>query len=86
MHIRNFSLLSAPLTQLTPKDSGDTDGPLLNEAHIAYQELKSALMTNPVVDYPRRNRKYILIVNASTGTDKLEADLSQVKAAIYMEN
>ena len=37
--------------------------------------LKSALMTNLVVDYPRRNQKYALIVDASTGTNKLEGGL-----------
>ena len=85
-HIRNFSMLSAPLTRLTRKDSGYTEGPLPKEAHLAYQELKSALMTNPVVDYPRRNRRYALIVDASTGTDKLEGGLGAILAQIDENN
>jgi len=34
-------------------------------------ELKKRLVTNPVVAYPRSDRKYGLINNASTGTDKI---------------
>jgi hypothetical protein len=28
-------------------------------------------MTDPVVAYPRSNRKYVLVTDASTGTDKI---------------
>jgi len=34
-------------------------------------ELKNRLITDPVVAYPRSDRKYVLITNASTGTDKI---------------
>ena len=77
-HIQNFSMHSAP-----PRY---TDGPIPKEAHLAYQELKSALMTNPVVNYPRRNRKYALIVDAYTGTDKLEVGLGASLAQIDENN
>ena len=62
-------MLSALLTWLTRKDSGYTYFPLPKEAQLAYQELKSALMTKTSgqPDYPRRNRKYALIIDASTG-------------------
>ena len=43
-------MLSALLTWLTRKDSGYTYFPLPKEAQLAYQELRSALMTNPVVN------------------------------------
>ena len=43
-------MLSALLTWLTRKDSGYTYVPLPKEAQLAYHELKSALMTKPVVN------------------------------------
>jgi hypothetical protein len=32
--------------------------------------MKERLMTDPVVAYPRSDRKYVLITDVSTGTDK----------------
>jgi len=58
-HIKNFSKVSAPLTKITRKDSGYNGGPLPKEAIEA------------VVAYPRSDSKYVLITDASTGTDTI---------------
>jgi hypothetical protein len=70
-HINNFATVSTSLTKFTRKDLGYNGGPLPTEALNAFLELKRRLMTDPVVAYPRSNRKYVLITNASTGTDKI---------------
>jgi len=69
-HIKNFATVSAPPTKLTRKDSGFNGGPLPKEALNAFHELKKRQMTDLVVAYPRSDRKYVLITDASTGTDK----------------
>jgi hypothetical protein len=66
-HIKNFATISAPLT-LTRKDSNYKGGELPPEAYRAYLQLKLALTSDPVVAYPRSDRHYALIVDASTGT------------------
>jgi len=70
-HIKNFATVSALLTKLTRKDSSYNGGPLPKEALNTFIELKKRLMTNPVVAYPRSDRKYVLFTDASTGTDKI---------------
>ena len=67
-HIKNFSLVSAPLTRLTRKDSGYSGRTLPTDAMNAFLELKKRLITDPVVAYLRADRKYVLITDASTGT------------------
>jgi len=70
-HIKNFATVSAPLTKLTRKDSGYNSGPLPTEALNAFLELKKRLITDPVVAYPRSDRKYVVITVAITGTDNI---------------
>jgi hypothetical protein len=65
-HIKNFLLLSGPLNKLTHKDCPWQGGQLPPEAIKAYQELKHLLVSEPIVDYPHKNRPYSLIVDAST--------------------
>jgi hypothetical protein len=67
-HIRNFALISSPLNVLTRKDSHWKGGPLPPSALRAFNELRSALCSEPVVNYPRKNRPYALIVDAATGS------------------
>ncbi len=45
--------------------------PLPKEALNAFLELKKRLITDPVVANPRSDRRYVLITDASTGTDKI---------------
>ena len=68
-HVRSFSQVSAPLTKLTCKDSGWVRGPLPKDALASFKALRQALISEPVVAYPRKDRPYALIVDASTGGD-----------------
>ncbi len=77
-HIRNFSLLSGPLNKLTRKDCPWQGGQLPPEALKAYQELKHLLVSEPIVDYPRKNRPYSLIVDAATGNDINDGGLGAI--------
>jgi hypothetical protein len=66
-HICNFALISSPLNVLTRKDSHWKGGPLPPSALRAFNELCSALCSEPVVNYPRKDCPYALIVDAATG-------------------
>ena len=77
-HVRNFAQISAPLTALTRKDSAWKSGPLPEDARIAFRELQSYLCSEPVVDYPRRNRPYALITDAALGDDKSPGGLGAI--------
>ena len=66
-HVKNFAQVASPLTCLTKKECKWKKGPLPEEAEKAFQELKSALVSEPVMDYPRNNRPYVLITDAALG-------------------
>lgn len=84
-HVRNFAQVSAPLTALTKKESNWKAGPLPPEALQAFRELQTSLCSEPVVDYPRRDRPYALITDAALGDDShpggLGAILTQLNSA-----
>ena len=44
--------------------------PLPDECMEAFNTLKQALCSEPIVYYPRKDRPYSLIVDACTGNDK----------------
>ena len=75
-HIRNFALLSAPLTQLCRQDSGYQQGPLPPSAAKAFKVLQNTLATGPVLAFPRVNRDYVLITEAHPPTDAQEGCVS----------
>ena len=77
-HIKNFATISAPLTQLTRKDCSYKGGTLPDDAMRAYKTLKLALTSDPVVAYPRADRQYALIVDASTGTATTEGGMGAI--------
>ena len=77
-HIRNFSLMSSPLNLLTRKDTVWRGGILPPAALRSFNELRRALCSEPVVNYPRKNRPYALIVDAASGNDKNEGGLGSV--------
>ena len=56
-----------PLTCLTKKECLWKKGPLPEEALKAFRELQSALVSEPVVDYPRKDRPYVLITDVALG-------------------
>ena len=77
-HVRNFSLIGAPLNRLTSKAADWKDGVMPEECVEAYNSLKQALLSEPIVDYPRKNRPYSLIVDASTGTSEVAGGLGAI--------
>ena len=66
-HVKNFALITAPLTKLTRKDDDWKGGPLPPDALKAFRELQSILLSEPVMAYPRRDRPYALITDAACG-------------------
>jgi hypothetical protein len=66
-HVRNFSMLAGPLNFLTSKKAGWRGGPLPPDAKKSFEDLKSALINEPVVAYPRSDRQFHLYVDAATG-------------------
>ena len=84
-HIKNFATISAPLTRLTRKDSTYKGGVLPAEAMTAFKLLKQQLISNPVVAYPRSDRQYALIVDASTGSEDSEGGMGAILTQIDNE-
>jgi hypothetical protein len=66
-HIQNFAQLTSSLTSLTKKDCSWKGSQLPPDALQAFQEQQSYLCSEPIIDHPRQNRPYALIVNASLG-------------------
>ena len=77
-HVRNFSAIANPLNQLTRKDSVWRGGVLNDNALKAFNELKTALCSEPVVAYPRKDRPYSLIVDAATGNAEQEGGMGAI--------
>jgi hypothetical protein len=75
-HIKNFALLSSPLTKLCRNDSGYENGALPEEAQRAFKLLQQALGSGPSLAFPRRNRKYVLVTEAYLPTEDNEGGLS----------
>ena len=70
-HVRNFAMVAAPLHKLTSKETKwKTGDPMPFDCLKAFNSLKEALCSEPVVGYPRQNRPYSLIVDACTGNDQ----------------
>ena len=63
-HVRNFAQVKAPLNELTRKDCEWKRGPLPPEADKAFKELKSILVSEPVIHYPQPELPYALITDA----------------------
>ena len=84
-HIKNFATISAPLTRLTRIDSGYKGGQLPEEALKAFNTLKLQLVSNPVVAYPRQDRQYALIVDASTGSADTAGGLGAILTQVDSE-
>ena len=61
-----------PLNKATRKDLPYKKCPIMGDALQAYIKLKDIWCSEPVMTYPRSNRAYALIVDASTGTYEIE--------------
>jgi hypothetical protein len=66
-HVNRFATLAAPLIKLTTKEAGWRGPTLPEEARQSFLALKQALVSEPVVQYPRGSLPYELYVDASTG-------------------
>jgi hypothetical protein len=73
----------APLNLLTTNTCEWKWGPLLTDAEKAFKELKSVLISEPVVHYPNPNLPYALFTEAcsadSSTPDSYSAILAQIK-------
>ena len=67
--IKDFFFISQHLTKLTKKDSGWSGGVLPESAYNAFQTLKQALLTAPVLAYPDPAKNYNLLVDAAVGSE-----------------
>ena len=79
---QKFSEISVPLTKFTRKDSLYKGGILPPAAMATFQILKLALTSDPVVVFPRSDRQYALIVDASTGTASIEGGMGAILAQV----
>jgi len=59
--IRDFGIIAAPLTRLLRKDAFTWDG----EADVAFQALKGALSTGPVLQMPDFDKQFVVDCDAS---------------------
>lgn len=72
--IKNFSTLAFPLIQLTQKNRKFSWS---DECDIAFQNLKQALISAPILSYPTRNGRFVLDTDASNSG--IGAVLSQIQ-------
>jgi hypothetical protein len=77
-HIQNFAQITSPLTHLTRKDSGWKWGKLPENALWAFRHLQSLLCSQPVLAYPRSDRQYALITDASFGDENTASGLGAI--------
>jgi len=81
-HVRNFSQISAPLTEMTKKECHWKGGELPTTAMASFRELQSYLCSEPIVAFPRKDRSYSLITDASLGDDKKAGGLGAILAQV----
>ncbi len=66
-HVGNFAQLTAPLTELTKREYPWKSGPLPEQADKAYRELKTILISEPLIHHPDDKLPYALITDACQG-------------------
>ena len=77
-HIKKNSEINSPRTKLTHKDSLYKGGLLPSAGMAAFQVLKLALTSDPVVGFPQSDRQYALIVDTSTGTASVQGRMGVI--------
>ena len=80
--MRNFAQVTAPLNELTRKDCEWKRGPLPPEADKAFKELKSILVSEPVIHYPQPELPYALITDACQGDAKKPGGYGAILAQV----
>ncbi len=81
-HVRNFTQMAAPLKLLTTNMCEWKGGPLPADAEKAFKELKSVLISIPVVHYPSPNLPYALITEACLADTSNPGGYSAILAQI----
>ncbi len=81
-HIKDFARICDPLNKAKRKDSEYTKGPISGKALEAFMTLKSWLCSEPIMAYPRSDRTYAFIVDASKGTDSIEGGMEAILTQI----
>jgi hypothetical protein len=66
-HVRNFAQLTAPLTEMTKRECPWRSGPLPEPADKANGELKTILISEPLIHHPDIKLPYALITDACQG-------------------
>ena len=85
-HIRNFAIISTPLTALTRTDSGYKGGPLPTMALQAFHRLKNELGTEPCLAFPRTDRTYALVTEAFPPTAKFGGGITGILCQVDKDN
>jgi hypothetical protein len=70
--------VASPLYYLQSKELTWKKGPLPEKALNAFETLKNALCSEPVIAYPRSDRTFSLIVDAATGKKKKKGGLGEI--------
>ena len=84
-HIKDFATRSHPLTVLTRKDCAWKGGPLPTDALNAFNELKTALTSSPIISFPRKDRQYALITDAASGDSNNPGGMGAILTQIDKE-
>jgi hypothetical protein len=77
-HIKDFAIIAAPIFKVTRKDSGYKNGPLPPDPLHAFKVLQQQLTSDPVMAFPRSDRKYALITDAATGIADFSGGLGAI--------
>ncbi len=81
-HIKDFARICEPLNKATRKDAEYKKGPITGKPLEAFETLKTLLCSEPIMAYPRADRTYALIVDASTGTSAIEGGMGAILCQI----
>ena len=81
-HVRNFAQITAPLNRLTTKTCEWKKGPLPEDASKAFEELKTILCSEPIINYPQADLQYALITDACQGDSKHPGGFGAILAQI----
>ncbi len=84
-HIKDFTLIAAPLFKLTRNDSGYKSGPLPEKALKDFYILQKQLTSEPVMAFPKSDRQYALITDAATGTADTPGGLGAILTQVDNE-
>lgn len=84
-HIKDFAIIASPLYKCTRQDSTYKGGTLPADALSAFYRLQRTLISEPVMAYPRQDRKYALITDASTGSAQQSGGLGAILTQIDTE-